>query len=156
MRFTPMTLTSKALSRLAMRCPTLPMPRMQAVRQLTTGVRTVIIADHDLLSKHTESCCEILRSCATDGRGVILIDREPLPACIAEMVSREFHASFEADRPGMVVISEAFGTEAWRIDSGKMQALPDSEKQKHLPAMTQSSYDPGRFKELPDIAARLV
>ena len=146
----------KDLTGKIMRCDFLQRPpeeHLPLFGKLTAGVRTVVIANNELISKHTDTCVDILRSCAADGRGVIFVSRASLPGRLADMVSRELTAFVDDQDAGACVIADHNAVKAWKIDraSGVMEKLPDSVAGKYLTATTPSSYNPGR-QEIPQLA----
>ena len=139
----------KALRSKIKRCDFLQRPpeeHLPLFGKLTAGVRAIVIANSELISKHTDTCADILRACAADGRGVILVSKTPLPDRLADMVSRELTASADDQDAGTCIIADHNAIKAWKIDrtGGVMEELPSNVAGKYLPATTQSSYAPGR------------
>ena len=139
----------KALRGEIKRCDFLQRPpeeHLPLFGKLTAGVRAIVIANSELISKHTDTCADILRACAADGRGVILVSKTPLPDRLADMVSRELTASADDQDAGTCIIADHNAIKAWKIDrtGGVMEELPSNVAGKYLPATTQSSYAPGR------------
>ena len=139
----------KDLTGKIMRCDFLQRPpeeHLPLFGKLTAGVRTVVIANNELISKHTDTCVDILRSCAADGRGVIFVSRASLPGRLADMVSRELTAFVDDQDAGACVIADHNAVKAWKIDraSDVMAELSDNAAGKYLTATIPSSYNPGR------------
>ena len=121
-----------------------PEERLTLFNRLTEGVKIVIIASGEFLTKYTDSCCEVLRSCAGRQIGVVLVARDPLPERLADMVSRDLTMTDEDRRGNSSVLAE--GDDAWRMipDAARLQKLTEDEKKQYCPATQPSLYVPRR------------
>lgn len=132
-----------------MRCDFLrraPEEHLPLFRKLTAGAGVIIIANSELISKHTDICADILRACVADGRGVILVSKEQLPDRLADMISHELTATADDQDAGVCIVADHSAVKAWKIDraGGIMVELPDNVAGKYLTATNQSFYVPGQ------------
>ena len=139
-----------------MRCDFLrraPEEHLPLFRKLTAGAGVIIIANSELISKHTDICADSLRACVADGRGVILVSKEQLLDRLADMISHELTATADDQDAGVCIVADHSAVKAWKIDrvSGVMAELSDNVAGKYLTATTPSSYIPGR-QEIPQLA----